>query len=138
MNPEIEKRLKAKEIQPTAMRMLVLDYLLDQPSAITLVDLEKGLAPSDRITIYRTLKTFEEKGIIHSIEDGTGSTKYAICKEDCTIEGHHDLHVHFYCYDCKETICLPKTHIPEIKLPDGFVSDELNLLVKGKCQNCSK
>ena len=138
MSPDIEKRLKGKEIQPTTMRMLILEYLLKQPSAITLTDLEKSLAPSDRITIYRTLKTFEERGMIHAIEDGTGSTKYAICKEECTIEGHHDLHVHFYCYDCKETICLPKTSIPEVKLPDGYVADELNLLVKGRCPKCTK
>ncbi|MEJ5962930.1 Fur family transcriptional regulator [Pedobacter immunditicola] len=138
MDTDIEKRLKAKGIQPTAMRMLILDYFLKQPSAITLADVETGLAPSDRITIYRTLKTFEEKGIIHSIEDGTGATKYALCKEDCNIEGHHDLHVHFYCHYCKETICLPRTLIPEVKLPDGFLSEELNLLVKGKCPKCSQ
>lgn len=136
MHTDIEKRLKAKEIQPTAMRMLILDYFVKQPSAITLMDLERGLAPSDRITIYRTLKTFEEKGIIHSIEDGTGATKYALCKEDCTAD-QCDIHIHFYCFECKETICLPKSRIAEVKLPDGFLSEELNLLVKGKCPKCS-
>lgn len=137
MDTDIEKRLKAKQVQPTAMRMLILDYFLKQSSTITLMDLERGLAPSDRITIYRTLRTFEEKGIIHSIEDGTGAAKYALCKEDCSIEGHHDLHIHFYCHDCKETTCLPRTLIPEVKLPDGFLSEELNLLLKGKCPKCS-
>lgn len=138
MGPEIEIRLKAKKIQPTAMRMLILDHLQEQQAAITLTDLEKGLAPADRITIYRTLKTFEEKGMVHAIEDGTGATKYALCKDECSVDCHHDLHVHFYCQVCKDTICLPKTSVPEVSLPDGYLSEEFSLLVKGTCPNCLK
>ena len=138
MDPEIEIRLKAKEIHPTAMRMLILDHLLEQQAAITLSDLEKGLAPADRITIYRTLKTFEEKGMIHAIEDGSGATKYALCKEECSVECHHDLHVHFYCQLCKDTICLPKTSVPEVSLPLGYRSEAFSLVVKGTCPNCRR
>jgi Fur family ferric uptake transcriptional regulator len=138
MGPEIAHRLKAKEIQPTAMRMLVLNHLQEQQAAITLTDLEKGLAPADRITIYRTLKTFEEKGVVHAVEDGTGATKYALCMEECNVECHHDLHVHFYCQLCKETICLPKTSVPEVTLPVDYQPESFSLLVKGRCPNCRK
>jgi len=138
MDQNIENKLTAKDIQPTAMRLLVLDYLLQQDSAITLTGLEKGLYPADRITIYRTLKTFEDKGIIHSIEDGSGATKYAMCKEECSIGGHHDLHVHFYCNNCKNTFCLPRTSIPEVELPSNFAPLEYNLVVKGVCPDCLK
>jgi Fur family ferric uptake transcriptional regulator len=138
MRPEIEQHLKAKAIQPTAMRMLVFDYMMQQQSAMSLTDLERGLAPADRVTIYRTLKTFEEKGLSHAIEDGTGSTKYALCKEECAVECHHDLHVHFYCLVCKETLCLPKTNVPEVQLPQGYQIETYNLLVKGTCPNCLK
>jgi Fur family ferric uptake transcriptional regulator len=137
MIPGIEQQLINKKIQPTAMRLLILDYLLKQSSTISLSDVEKGLAPVDRITVYRTLKTFEEHGLVHSIEDGTNATKYALCKEDCDAERHHDLHVHFYCTVCKETFCLPKTSIPEVALPDKFQFQEMNLVVKGICSNCS-
>ena len=43
--------------------------------------LEKAFPRADRITIYRTLKTFEEKGIVHGIEEGTTEVKYALCQE---------------------------------------------------------
>ncbi|MNJ93919.1 Ferric uptake regulation protein [compost metagenome] len=137
MIKDAESRLKAKQINPTAMRLLVLEFLTKQFAAISLNDLEKGMAPSDRITLYRTLKTFEEKGLVHSIEDGSGATKYALCDEDCDAENHHDLHVHFYCNNCRETFCLPNTSIPDLVLPEGFKQQEMNLIIKGVCKVCN-
>lgn len=137
MIQEREYRLKEKNINPTAMRLLVLDVLMVQHSAISLNDLEKEMGRADRITLYRTLKTFEEKGLVHSIEDGSGATKYALCEKDCDGENHHDLHVHFYCNACKETFCLPNTKIPEVVLPVRFVSEEMNLVIKGVCEHCN-
>lgn len=137
MKAGIEERLKAKGVKPTAMRILVLEYLSNQQSAVSLTELEKALAPVDRITVYRTLKTFEEHCLVHAIDDGTGASRYALCQVDCDDSPHHDLHVHFYCSKCQETYCLPKTLIPAIALPEGFRKDEMSLLVKGFCQNCS-
>ena len=136
MKAEIESKLIKKQINPTANRMLILDYMLDQQTAISLSDIEKGLAPTDRVTVYRTLKTFEERGLVHSIDDGTGIPKYALCAEDCDVEGHQDLHLHFYCRVCKETYCLPKTRIPKVDLPDKFRSEQVDLLIKGLCDKC--
>ncbi|CAM4084097.1 Fur family transcriptional regulator, ferric uptake regulator [Pedobacter westerhofensis] len=136
MIKEAEDILVHKEISPTAMRLLVLRFLLNQASAISLTELEKGLGPSDRVTIYRVLKKFEEKGLVHSIDDGSGAPKYALCAEDCVAGHHHDLHVHFFCNACRETSCLPKSKIPQVTLPEGFASEEVNLMVKGTCSKC--
>lgn len=132
------QKLIDKNINPTAMRLLVLDLLLQQASAISLSDIEKALLPADRITIYRTIKTFEEKGLVHPIDDGTGSPKYALCKDECGADEHHDMHVHFYCITCKETFCLPDSKIPGITLPSKFNPLEMNLLVKGICDQCAE
>lgn len=137
MNTEIEQLLEAKNINPTAMRLLVLDFLLQQSASVSLTDLEKAMHPADRITLYRTLKTFQEKGLVHSIDDGTGSSKYALCKNQCDDQHHDDLHVHFYCNICNETFCLQKSVIPHISLPTQFQVQEMSLLVKGICNNCS-
>lgn len=138
MSLSTEKQLAEKKIKPTAMRLLVLDFLLKQKSAIRLTDIEKGMEPADRTTIYRTLKTFEEKGLVHCIDDGTGFPKYALCAENCSPGAHHDLHVHFYCIECKETFCLPDSTIPDIPLPQKFKPLELNLVIKGVCDGCAK
>ena len=137
MTRNTEVILKNKDVNPTAMRLLVLEYLLTQSAAVSLTDLEKGLGPSDRVTIYRALKKFEEKGLVHSIDDGSGAPKYALCEQDCEAGHHHDLHVHFFCNLCKETSCLPKSHIPQVTLPDGFASEVVSLMVKGTCNKCA-
>lgn len=137
MSRNLEQLLEAKNINPTAMRLLVLDFLLKQPAAISLTYLERVMQPADRITIYRTLKTFQEKGLVHSIDDGSGASKYALCNNQCDDNHHSDLHVHFYCNSCKETFCLEKSAIPEVLLPPLFKVDEMSLLVKGTCNICS-
>ncbi|MGF1924535.1 MAG: Fur family transcriptional regulator [Bacteroidia bacterium] len=130
---EIELKLKEKNIVPTAMRLVVFDFLLQQTAALSLTDLELGIGRTDRVTVYRTIRTFEEHGLVHRIDDGSGVTKFALCQQNCTIDGHRDLHVHFYCIKCKETHCLPKTHIPEVKLPLNYIAQETQLIVRGIC-----
>ncbi len=137
MNKDLENILIAKQITPTAMRLLVLEYLLKQNAAISLTDLEQEFERSDRVTLYRTLKTFEEKGLIHNIKDGNEAVKYALCQDACEPGAHHDLHLHFYCTVCKELFCLPKTKIPELQLPAKFKLQELSLVARGICNNCN-
>lgn len=136
MMNNFENRLHKRSIKPTTMRLLVVQALADQGTAISLSDLERVFEKSDRVTLYRTLKTFQEKGLVHSIDDGTGAPKYALCEEDCECELERDLHVHFHCRVCTDTFCLPKYKIPEISLPDKFKPEEANLVVKGVCAKC--
>lgn len=136
MEKKLENLLQEKLINPTAMRLIVLDFLQKQIKAVSLTDIELGLGRTDRVTVYRTIKKFEEHGIVHSIDDGSGAPKYALCIEDCNTVGHHDLHVHFHCNTCQETFCLPDSSLPAISLPKGFKSEEMNLIVKGTCDKC--
>ena len=133
----LEEKLYKKHIRPTAMRLLVLETLSGQKTAISLSNLEKSFENSDRITLYRTLKTFKENGLVHRIDDGTGAPKYALCEEGCDCDIERDLHVHFHCKMCNETFCLPKYKIPEIGLPEKFRPEEANLVVKGICAKCN-
>lgn len=135
---EAENRLKAKSIRPTAMRLLVLKFMQAQSHAVSLNELEARMNHSDKITLYRTIKTFEEKGLVHRIEDGSGVSKFAICLDECDTSCHHDLHIHFYCNSCKETYCLPKTHVPDVTLPAKFKLQEISLMAKGICEKCQR
>ena len=119
------------------MRELVFNALLEQNVAISLSDLEKKFDKADKVTLYRTLKTFEENKLIHSIGDGTGSVKYALCAENCQCNPH-DLHVHFFCIKCKHTYCLNDTPIPSVTLPLDFEIKTINMVVKGTCANCKE
>lgn len=138
MQKEIENILFAKGVTPTPMRLMVMEYLLKQTSAISLSNLENAFMHSDRTTLYRTLKTFEEKGLIHQINDSTEASKYALCEAECREGAHQDLHVHFYCNRCKELQCLPATQIPDINLPKGYQLEEASLVARGVCNACSR
>ena len=134
---EIDKKLSTKNVKPTAMRELVLKILSEQTSAVSLADIENMFNKADKTTLYRTLKTFEEKKLIHSIDDGTGAVKYALCKETCQCHPE-ELHVHFYCLKCQHTFCLSDIPIPSINLPVNFSIENINMVVKGVCSNCKK
>lgn len=134
---EIEKLFELKNIRITAMRLLIYKFLAEKKVAVTLSDIENTFEKADRTTLYRTIKTFEENTIVHQIDDGTGVTKYALCEKGCHCEIETDLHLHFHCNNCGETICLTDHKIPQIKVPDGFVSENVNLVVKGMCDKCS-
>lgn len=133
----IERLLQKSGIRPTAMRILIYRFLLDNESAKTLTDIENYFDQAERTTLYRTIKTFEDNGIVHQIDDGTGMAKYALCEEGCNCEIETDLHLHFHCNICDETICLTDHKIPQINLPNGFVAEDANLVIKGICDKCS-
>jgi len=135
---KLEKILEARTVRPTAMRLLVLQFLLDKEVAVSLTNIEEYFDNSDRTTLYRTLKTFEENGIVHQIDDGTGTSKYAICEEHCNCEVEQDLHLHFHCTNCNNTVCLTEHKIPHINLPDGYIAENVNLVVKGICDKCNE
>ena len=137
MSEQLEKILKQKEINPTAMRLMVLDYFLKQDSAISLSDLESDFDYSDRTTLFRTLKTFEKKGLLHSINDGS-ITVYAICMDDCSEEYHVDSHIHFCCSSCKKVFCLPKVKTPDVEIPSDFKLEKLDIVAHGLCSDCIK
>lgn len=132
-----EKILENKGVRPTAMRLLAFDFLKIQKIAVSLTDLENHFEKSDRTTLYRTLKTFEENGIVHQIDDGSGVIKYALCEEGCNCLIERDLHLHFHCNSCNETMCLTDYKIPHISLPEGFEAEDVNLVVKGVCDKCN-
>jgi Fur family ferric uptake transcriptional regulator len=135
-NKQLTSKLKNNAIQPTAMRLLVLKYLMQQTSAVSLKNIEDTLDTADKSTIFRTLKTFEKNKLIHSIVDGSGITKFALQLEENMIEAK-DSHYHFHCKKCQETFCLSTTNIPTIDLPKNFIMQEANIIVKGICANCN-
>ncbi|APQ18639.1 Fur family transcriptional regulator [Maribacter hydrothermalis] len=134
---EIEKKLDNKSIRPTAMRILIYKFMAGKNRAVSLTDIENAFEKAERTTLYRTLKTFEEKGIVHQIDDGTNISKFALCQPGCNCDIDQDLHLHFHCSHCDKTICLTEHKIPHINLPKGYLAEDANLVIKGICDSCS-
>ena len=123
----------------TAVREGVLQCFMQDERALSQPDLEEQLSiPCDRVTIYRTLTTFLEKGIIHKVLDDGGVMRYALCNHECKEDDHHHDHVHFKCTNCHKTICIDQVHIPVFSLPSGYQMKEVNVLMQGICDQCNK
>ncbi|MCD7971081.1 MAG: transcriptional repressor [Candidatus Azobacteroides sp.] len=134
---EYEERLLARGIKPTAVRILILKAMLSYSQAFNLADLEAALDTVDKSTLFRTIMLFHEKLLIHSIDDGSGSVKYSVCNKNCMC-AIDDMHVHFTCSHCKKTFCLESISIPRVSLPDNFLLQSVNFVLKGLCDQCSK
>lgn len=129
--------LKSHSLRVTPLREQVLNLFLQNNSAISNRKIQDKLQDADRITIYRTIKVFVEKGVIHEAFDGTDTPKYALCEEHCDEHNHHDQHVHFHCYECDQTFCVEEIEIPYISTPKGYQVKSTNIVLNGKCGDCS-
>ena len=130
--------LRRKNLSITDSRKKILSLFLDSPDALAHGDIEKKAGEKfDRVTVYRTLQTFVEKGIIHTIPTSDNSVRYALCK-DCKEGHHHDDHVHFQCTNCEKTICLDDVVSPEINLPNGYSAENVQVVINGTCRECNK
>jgi Fur family transcriptional regulator, ferric uptake regulator len=139
MLEEIKEILKRNNLSVTGSREKILGLFLNEPGALAHGDIEKKAGEKfDRVTVYRTLQTFVEKGIIHTIPTADNSIRYALCKDDCSEGHHHDHHVHFVCTNCGNTYCLDDVVTPEVKLPKGYVSSQIEVVVEGVCKICSQ
>ena len=138
MNHRILHALERHTIRPTPMRMLVLEHFLQQRSAQSLAELEAAMPRADRITIYRTLKVFVEKGVLHQVEDGAGASRYALCQDACEEGKHRDFHPHFHCTVCGRTVCLDAVHLTAPSLPAGYRLSEVEMTVRGVCPDCAR
>lgn len=138
MDSQIDNILKKNQLSVTGSRKRILElFLSSNGGALAHGDIEKKTGEKfDRVTVYRTLQTFLEKGIIHSIPTVDNSVRYAMCKETCAGGHHHDNHVHFVCSACGHTTCLDTVLIPEVKLPEGFQPEEFQMVVTGVCKEC--
>ena len=134
---EIEDRIRKANLKVTRTRSEILALFVEKDYALSYADIDASLKGSeDKVTIYRTLKSFSEKGIIHEIMDVDKVSKYALCGHKCSSEHHHDTHAHFKCLKCKHIFCLQKPKI-EIEIPANYQATTFNLSIEGLCNNCS-
>ena len=138
MKNEVAEILKRNQLSVTDSRQKILELFRLSNSALAHADIEKKTSEQfDRVTIYRTLQTFVEKGIVHTIPTTDNSVLYALCKDNCSQGHHHDDHVHFICDNCGTTYCLEDIIVPKVEVPNGFVTKQTDVVISGLCDKCS-
>ena len=133
----IAETLKKNQLSITDSRKKILELFMRANGALAHADIEHQSGTEfDRVTIYSTIQTFVEKGIIHTIPTADNSVRYALCKDQCSPGHHHDDHVHFMCDACGTTYCLDHVVVPAIILPIGFTVTQTDVIISGICKNC--
>ena len=133
----VERILQQHGLNITLSRVQVLSIFIKNKKALTYSSIQKKLNEKfDRVTLYRTLQSFEEKGLIHGIPDQSGGLSYALCNHDGIEHNHDDNHVHFKCSNCDLTICL-ENKIPQIKLSKKIKPLKYTFLIEGLCESCN-
>ncbi|PCH72381.1 MAG: Fur family transcriptional regulator [Flavobacteriaceae bacterium] len=127
--------LKDKKLSETPFRKEVLAIFKNYKTAIPMAVIERDLKDYNRITLYRTIKIFLEKGLIHEISMTGESANYALCLSDCSATVHHHQHVHFKCTQCEMVSCVEVTAFPSLQLPD-YKIEQLEIQASGICKSC--
>lgn len=128
--------LQSKKLRVTDFRLAVLAAFEKHQNAISMDQIEQELGDFDRITLYRTIKSFLDKGLIHEIIMPGNIKKLALCQDSCSDQSHDHNHIHFRCNNCAEIFCLDIENYPTLKL-NGFKIDTVEIQAKGTCSNCA-
>jgi Fur family ferric uptake transcriptional regulator len=120
-------------LKRTSCREGIIELMLSSGQALSENEIREKLAANyDRTTFYRSFKTLEESKILHKIVIDNQMVKYAL---DNSITNKKE-HAHFYCNDCHTVKCLETVPVQEIKLPEGYIESETEVLIKGVCPIC--
>ena len=127
-------------VRRTPMRQAVLGILLRSPFALARADIEQQLpVATDRITLYRTLRTFEAKGLVHRVLDHSDTMRYAACADalppDVALPAAAT-HVHLKCTACQHIYCLSQVAVPAVTLPAQYRVVRGDHLLLGLCEQC--
>ena len=129
----------------TQPRVAVLACLLASGSATSHLDVAamiKDHHAVDRVTVYRVLEWLVNLGIAHRIAGDDRVWRFMVNAQGAMAKsapsGQHGHHAHFTCQTCGQTFCLDKA-MPKIdvKLPKGFRTSEIDLVVRGRCAACA-
>lgn len=136
-NP-FEKMLRAQALRITPARLQILNILARAAQPLSAEELYAQVrrsrnARADLATLYRNVKTFEEKGLISPIDLGTGRTFYELK----SARPHH--HHHVICEGCQKIehldVCGIEPHLKALAKM-GYKKVHHKLEFSGICKTC--
>jgi Fe2+ or Zn2+ uptake regulation protein len=137
LKAKIDNLLDSAKLKRTKPRRMVLEVLLNaaQPQTADEIVSAIGKAGPNRVTVYRTLESMVEAGIVHRAFVAEESQHFEMA-DKC---GEHQCHPHFVCTDCGRTSCLHETSVSmATNPPAGFTIERQQVRLEGLCPDCSK
>ncbi|MBN2019501.1 MAG: transcriptional repressor [Sedimentisphaerales bacterium] len=133
---KVDKLLSSARLKRTGQRKAILEVLLKANSPLTADEIvhATGNTGPNRVTIYRTLESMAEAGILHKafIE---GRSR---CYEPADKCSENQCHPHFVCTGCGQTHCLTDATVPmATSMPAGFIIKRQQVRLEGLCPECN-
>lgn len=129
----IMEMLHEKGIRPSMQRIAVLGYVANSLSHPTADDIFSGLEPRfpslSRTTVYNSLRTLVEAGLLYELGTDALSRRYDFATEPA--------HCHFLCRICG---CFIDMKMPEDVMAaaeSGYKVEGVDLTFKGICPECA-
>ena len=130
-----EEILSEHGLSRTQCRVDILSIILSANAAVSDTHLRDELRGwYDRVTLFRTLRTFVQRGVLHCIPVDGGDVRYALSGQDHALSGAH---VHFHCSSCTNVFCMSGVNLPKPMLPEGFSVNNCEVIVNGVCKECA-
>jgi Fur family ferric uptake transcriptional regulator len=134
----LRARLQPDGGRMTRQRRAILRILDDYPGHIAADEVCRRLQAEDpqinRSTVYRTLQTLEELGLVHHAHDETGARAYHRAAEAA--------HVHLVCRRCGGEQAIPPNAVEDlsVQIRDrfGFEPDPTHFPIYGVCRGCQR
>ena len=129
-----EGTLRHFNLRKTKIRIAVLDALAQSVGALSYAVLQERLSEFDRTTLYRTLLTLSDYGLIHKAYEENGESYYARCF-GCSDQAHNHEHLHLKCSSCGGVECIEISEQLKRNLAQ-LPFQEINISAKGSCSTC--
>lgn len=125
-------------IQPTGKRLIILEVFLKHShpvdSQFVLDEVKKSNPGIDRATVFRTLNTFTNSGLLLKLEFNEGKSRYELALK----EHHH----HVVCTECGKFVCIEHCNLnsidEEVTKETGFKISFHRLEFFGICPECQQ
>ncbi len=135
MAADWSNELRTKNLKATPNRVVVLETIAGNNAAMAYSKIQSDLSQLDRVTLYRTLNSLVDNGLIHKVLVEENEAFYATCSSNCSSEEHHHQHVHFRCTNCKEVTCVSSQPINQLEIP-GYLVQNFEIQATGVCNLC--
>lgn len=132
---EIQGFFKEKQVPLTHQRLAVYEELAsrkDHPSAESLYEsLKKNYPSLSLATVYKTLQTLHEMGMVIRVPSPIAQARYDACMEQ-----HH----HAVCDSCGKITDVFDPDLDKVAVPSlaGFQAEGHSVHFHGRCAKCAK
>ena len=137
MNQNFDKICKSRGLSITVQRQQVYQALMEDKSHPTVdsvyMKVRKAIPTISRATVYRTLETLADEGLIQRVLHPGSSARY---------DGNPVPHAHMVCKECGKTEDCMDSDFNPVSCPtraaSGFMITECDITYRGVCLECQQ